>query len=81
MIGKGSCGLMNSPFNASPATNVGHLVQKLTTEFFPKLAVSTTKRLETVFKAHGHPTKCCIDDVYWFCVSYHTVLPCFMLIF
>ena len=76
-----SCGLMNPPFSASPATNIGILVQKSTPEFFPKPAVSMTKRLESVFKANGHTTKCCIDHVYWFCMSYYTVLPCFMLIF
>ena len=80
MIGKGSCGLMNPPFSASPATNIGILAQKLTPEFFAKLAVNMTKR-SVVFKANGHTTKCCIDHAYWFCMSYYTVLPCFMLIF
>ena len=56
MIGKGSCGLMNPPFSASLATNIGILVQKLTPEFFAKLAVNMTKRLESVFKANGHTT-------------------------
>ena len=81
MIGKGSCGLMNPPFMHLQQQILDILVQKLTPEFFPKLAVSMTKRLESVFKANGHTTKCCIDHIYWFCMNDYTVLPCFMLIF
>ena len=31
MIRKRSCGLMNTPFNASPATNIGHFSAKMDT--------------------------------------------------
>ena len=56
-------------------------MQKWTPEFFLKLAVSMTKRHESVFKANGHTTKYCIVHVYWFCMSSYTVLPRFMLVF
>ena len=56
-------------------------MQKWTREFLLKLAVSMTKRDQSVFKANGHTTKCCIVHVKWFCMSSYTVLPRVMLVF